>query len=89
MDEITCHLLTAARLALGLTRVDLAREMRAAARRRGLRSGVDKARVRKWEVDGVVPDENSQSYIAEVLDVPASDVDTRNWPTGCPAWTAV
>lgn len=76
--------LALARAARGLTGVDLAREIRAAAARRGLRSGVDKQRVRKWEVGGVTPDGESQGYIAEVLGVPATEVDPKSWPYWLP-----
>ncbi|MFF7705426.1 XRE family transcriptional regulator [Streptomyces lydicus] len=46
---------------------------------------MDKQRVRKWEVDGVTPDDVSQSYIGEVLGVPAEDVDPAMWPDWLPA----
>ncbi|MEU0100395.1 XRE family transcriptional regulator [Streptomyces sp. NPDC006267] len=82
------HPLAAARSARGLTGVDLAREIRAAARRRGLRSGVDKQRVWKWEVEGVKPDSASQTYIAEALGLPAHVVDPQNWPHWLPGATA-
>lgn len=66
------HPLALARAAVGMTGVDLARAICAAAARRGLRSGVDKQRVRKWEVAGVRPDADSQEYIAEVFGIPRS-----------------
>lgn len=78
-DERTPHPLTAVRVARGFNRVEFAEAVHGAARRRGLRSGVDKARVRKWEVNGVRPDPVSQAYIAEVLDIPAGDVDPAAW----------
>ncbi|MFH9677738.1 XRE family transcriptional regulator [Streptomyces sp. NPDC017405] len=83
-DEHTPHPLTAARAARGLNRVQFARAVHAAARSRGLRSGVDKARVRKWEVNGVTPDAVSQAYIAQVLGIPAEDVDPPRWPAWLP-----
>ncbi|MGW0999387.1 XRE family transcriptional regulator [Streptomyces sp. NPDC002523] len=79
MDQFT-HPLTYARSQRGLTRPDLAAEIRAAAARRGLRSGTDKARLRKWEVLGVTPDSDSQRYLAEALGMPADVVDPGNWP---------
>ncbi|MDQ1031470.1 transcriptional regulator with XRE-family HTH domain [Streptomyces umbrinus] len=78
------HPLAHARLARGMTGVDLAREIRGAAERRDLRSGVDKQRVRKWETQRVTPDADSQIYIAEVLGVPAGAVDPRSWPHWLP-----
>ncbi|MFI1189784.1 XRE family transcriptional regulator [Streptomyces californicus] len=71
-----------------MTGVDLARGIRAAAERRGLRSGADKQRVRKWEVEGVKPDPASQAYIAEALGLPADVVDPRTWPHWLPGATA-
>lgn len=78
------HPLALVRAARGMTGVDLAREICAAAARRGLRSGVDKQRVRKWEVTGVTPDPVSQRYIAEVFGVPSEDVDVKAWPNWLP-----
>ncbi|MEU1824096.1 helix-turn-helix transcriptional regulator [Streptomyces abikoensis] len=78
------HPLALARAARGMTGVDLAREIRAAAVRRGLRSGADKQRVRKWEVGAATPDERSQVYIAEALGVPVEDVDPDSWPRWLP-----
>ncbi|OEJ22239.1 transcriptional regulator [Streptomyces agglomeratus] len=71
--------MAALRIALGFTRVGFAEAVHGAARRRGLRSGVDKAWVRKWEVNGVRPDAVSQTYIAEVVGIPADDVDPAAW----------
>ncbi|MCX4826391.1 XRE family transcriptional regulator [Streptomyces sp. NBC_01142] len=84
MDEPNRHPLAHARADRGMTGVDLAREVRAAALRRGLRSGVDKQRVRKWEVHGVTPDRDSQTYIAEALGIPADAVDPGDWPNWLP-----
>lgn len=78
------HPLALVRAAWGMTGVDLAREICAAAARRGLRSGVDKQRVRKWEVAGVTPDGESQEYIAEVFGVPLDKVDVKSWPNWLP-----
>ncbi|MEU3355155.1 helix-turn-helix transcriptional regulator [Streptomyces sp. NPDC037389] len=78
------HPLALARAARGMTGVGLAREIRAAAERHGVRSGVDKQRVRKWEVGGVTPDEDSQLYIAEALGIPARDVAPNTWPSWLP-----
>ncbi|MGW6869356.1 hypothetical protein [Streptomyces sp. NPDC054901] len=84
-DERTPHPLAALRIALGFNRVEFAEALHGAARRRGLRSGVDTARVRKWEVNGVRPDAVSQTYIAEVLGIPTSDVDPAAWPAWLPS----
>ncbi|MFD7551439.1 XRE family transcriptional regulator [Streptomyces sp. NPDC059816] len=84
MTELTGHRLTLARQAQGMTRADLARAIRATALRRGLRSGADRHRIRKWEVNGVVPDAHSQSYLAEVLGIPQEGVDARPWPHWLP-----
>ncbi|MEU0942286.1 helix-turn-helix transcriptional regulator [Streptomyces canus] len=83
-DERTPHPLAALRIARGFTRVEFAEAVHVAAGRRELRSGVDKARVRKWEVNGVRPDAVSQTYIAEVLGIPADDVDPAVWPAWLP-----
>ncbi|MGV2915281.1 XRE family transcriptional regulator [Streptomyces alfalfae] len=78
------HPLALVRAARAMTGVDLAREICAAAERRGLRSGVDKQRVRKWEVTGVTPDRESQEYIAEVFGVPLESIDVQSWPSWLP-----
>lgn len=54
-----------------------------AAARRGLRSGTDEARVRKWQ-RGVRPSEESQLYIAEALGWPADIVRADDWPNWLP-----
>ncbi|MFE5142967.1 XRE family transcriptional regulator [Streptomyces fagopyri] len=82
--ERTPHPLAALRIVLGLSRVEFAEAVHDAARRRGLRSGIDKHRVRKWEVNGVRPDAVSQTYIAEVLGIPPWDVDPAAWPAWLP-----
>ncbi|MFE5094626.1 XRE family transcriptional regulator [Streptomyces sp. NPDC056638] len=82
MDENT-HPLALARAACGMTGVEFAVAVRAAAVRRGLRSGVDKQRVRKWEL-GVTPDRISQTYIAEALGLPADAPARVQWPAWLP-----
>lgn len=57
--------------------------IRAAAARRGLRSGTDEARVRKWQ-RGVEPNAESQMYIAEALGWPADVVRADDWPNWLP-----
>ncbi|MFB7025914.1 MULTISPECIES: XRE family transcriptional regulator [unclassified Streptomyces] len=78
MDQFT-HPLAYRRWQRGLTGPDLAALVRTAAARRGLRSGADKQRVRKWE-RGAVPEADTQHDIAEALGMPADDVDPDNWP---------
>ncbi|MER5887788.1 helix-turn-helix transcriptional regulator [Streptomyces sp. NPDC001941] len=77
------HPLALARIALGLSGEQLARLIRAEAQAEGLRSGVDRQRVHKWE-QGVVPSPESQRYIARVLGVPDAAVDPANWPHWLP-----
>lgn len=84
MDEKPLHPLAAARRALGLNRVQFAERIQAAAKRRGLRSGVTNTRVRKWEVDGVEPDDLSQEYIAEALEVGVPGPASAPWPHWLP-----
>ncbi|MFJ9026514.1 XRE family transcriptional regulator [Streptomyces sp. NPDC102259] len=72
-----------ARVAAGMSERDLAAGVRAAAARRGLRSGTDEARVRKWQ-RGVEPNEESQIYIAEALGWPADVVRADDWPNWLP-----
>ncbi|MCM2392721.1 XRE family transcriptional regulator [Streptomyces albipurpureus] len=83
--DTNSHPLALARLAAGMTRVELAARLRASAARRGLRSGTDKHRVRKWEVAGVTPDAETQQYIAEVLGIPPRAVVPKEWPAWLPA----
>ncbi|MFJ8546663.1 XRE family transcriptional regulator [Streptomyces sp. NPDC093586] len=71
-----------ARRAAGLSQEHLAAGVRAAAARRGLRSGTDASRVRKWE-RGIRPDEDSQTYIAEALGLPAGII-AGPWPDWLP-----
>ncbi|CAM5317572.1 Transcriptional regulator OS=Streptomyces tendae OX=1932 GN=GUR47_19515 PE=4 SV=1 [Streptomyces tendae] len=78
MDDSDPHPLTAARGARGLSQTALAARVRQAAARRGLRSGCDRPRIRKWE-RGVVPDADSQLYLAEALGLP-TDAVALPWP---------
>ncbi|MGA5215129.1 XRE family transcriptional regulator [Streptomyces cinereoruber] len=78
MDQFT-HPLANLRWQRGLTGPDLAAGVRTAAARRGLRSGADKQRVRKWE-RGALPEADTQYDIAEALGMPADAVDPTNWP---------
>ncbi|MER5996299.1 XRE family transcriptional regulator [Streptomyces viridosporus] len=83
MEEPTPHPLIAARITAGMTMEELVSGIRAAAGRRGLRSGVDEARVRKWQ-RGTRPSEESQVYIAEALGWPVDIVRADDWPNWLP-----
>jgi transcriptional regulator with XRE-family HTH domain/tetratricopeptide (TPR) repeat protein len=68
---------------------DLARLIRRAASRRGLRNSTDRNRVSKWETGRVnKPDDFSQELLAEVLDIPHSLAAELGWPWWLPAYTA-
>ncbi|MEV7797275.1 XRE family transcriptional regulator [Streptomyces sp. NPDC087512] len=82
MEYRAVHPLARARRVAGLSQEQLAAGVRAAAARRGLRSGTDASRVRKWE-RGVQPDDDSQTYIAEALGLPANLIDGP-WPVWLP-----
>ncbi|MGW4983584.1 XRE family transcriptional regulator [Streptomyces mirabilis] len=83
MEETTGHPLVVARHAAGKTMEELVSGIHAAAARRNLRSGIDEARVRKWQ-RGVQPSEESQIYIAEALGWPADIVRADDWPNWLP-----
>lgn len=83
MEETARHPLAAARIARGLSTRELVCGIHAAAARRGLRSGADLARVRKWQRD-VTPSEESQVYIAEALGWPQDIVRADDWPNWIP-----
>jgi hypothetical protein len=86
VDDDIPHPLVTARRAAGLTVEGLVTGIRAAAGRRGLRSGVDDARVRKWQ-RGVRPNDEHQVYIAEALGWPADIVRADDWPNWLPLST--
>ncbi|WP_345616612.1 XRE family transcriptional regulator [Streptomyces ziwulingensis] len=87
MDETTPHPLIVARLAAEMTMEEFVSGIRAAAARRGLRSGTDEARVRKWQRGAAQPSEESQVYIAEALGWPADIVRADDWPNWLPLTT--
>ncbi|MFF8916896.1 helix-turn-helix transcriptional regulator [Streptomyces sp. NPDC015032] len=80
MNHRERHPLAVARAALGMSLDQMARAIRAAAAREGMRSGVDRQRVYKWE-QGVIPSVDNQRYIAQVLGVPAEKIDLAEWPS--------
>ncbi|MGI3204623.1 XRE family transcriptional regulator [Streptomyces sp. GLT-R25] len=83
MDETTRHPLVVARCAAGMTMEEFVSAIHAAASRRNLRSGIDDARVRKWH-RGVIPNDESQIYVAEALGWPADIVRANDWPNWLP-----
>ncbi|MDX3366185.1 helix-turn-helix transcriptional regulator [Streptomyces sp. ME02-6987-2C] len=82
MDDRCLHPLARARRARGLSQQQLAARVRDSAARRGLRSGTDASRIRKWE-RGIRPDADSQSYIAQALGLSADIIDGP-WPDWLP-----
>ncbi len=68
----------------GWTQPDLAQQLHAAAARRGLRSGVDRQRIWKWETHRATPDEDSQLLLADVFGVPPDAVQALGWPHWLP-----
>ncbi|GJF26525.1 multiprotein-bridging factor 1 family protein [Streptomyces sp. HO565] len=82
MEHPAVHPLARARRARGLSQDQLAARVRDSAARRGLRSGTDASRIRKWE-RGIRPDEDSQTYLAEALGLPAGTIDAP-WPDWLP-----
>ncbi|WP_435220588.1 XRE family transcriptional regulator [Streptomyces sp. Tue6028] len=84
MDETAPHPLAAARTARGMSMEEFVAGIRAAAGRRGLRSGTDDARVRKWQRGDADPNEESQIYIAEALGLPTDIVRSDDWPNWLP-----
>lgn len=82
-DEIR-HPLAYARSERGWTQEELARRIRQAAARRGLRSGTRGSRVYKWETNRATPDEESQPLIAEVFGIDCAAVAHLGWPHWLP-----
>ncbi|MFE3205780.1 helix-turn-helix domain-containing protein [Embleya sp. NPDC059237] len=87
MDSSPRHPLSLVRAERGWSLEDLAREVRDAAARRGLRSGTRRGRVWKWE-SGVEPCAESQLLLAEALGVDPADVDVLAWPHWLPGLQA-
>ncbi|MER6318844.1 helix-turn-helix transcriptional regulator [Streptomyces sp. NPDC001581] len=65
---------------------DLARLLRDQARRRGLRSGIDRNRIWLWETGRATPTEESQLLLADVLGVPTAAIEQLRWPDWLPAF---
>ncbi|MFF4693743.1 XRE family transcriptional regulator [Streptomyces sp. NPDC001307] len=85
MDDEIRHPLAYARLERGWSQEELARRIRRAAKRRGLRSGTRGSRVSKWETNRATPDEaESQPLIAEVFGIDYAAVAHLGWPNWLP-----
>ncbi|MEX3104956.1 XRE family transcriptional regulator [Streptomyces sp. V2] len=85
MDNEIRHPLAHARNERGWPQEELARRIRQAAKRRGLRSGTRGSRVSKWETGRATPDEDeSQPLIAEVLGIDYAAVAHLGWPHWLP-----
>ncbi|MFF5128083.1 helix-turn-helix transcriptional regulator [Streptomyces syringium] len=84
MDTPIRHPLAYARSARGWSQADLARLIRRAAERRGLRSGAIPQRVSKWESWRVVPDDESQALLADVFGIDPGTVRALGWPNWLP-----
>jgi len=78
--ELINHPLTYARMLRGWSLDELAKQIRRAAARRGLRSGTDRQRVWKWEHKISTPGTESQILIAEAFEVPESLLRECPWP---------
>ncbi|MFI6689497.1 helix-turn-helix transcriptional regulator [Streptomyces sp. NPDC050485] len=85
MDDEIRHPLAHARNERGWSQEELARRIRQAAKRRGLRSGTRGSRVSKWETGRAAPDEDeSQPLIAEVFGIDYAAVAHLGWPYWLP-----
>ncbi|MGA5703464.1 XRE family transcriptional regulator [Peterkaempfera bronchialis] len=67
-----------------MTLEELARLCRRAAEKGGLRSGIDRQRVWKWENRQAEPSPESELLLADALGVPAEDVELFDWPDWLP-----
>ncbi|GAA2231266.1 helix-turn-helix transcriptional regulator [Streptomyces nogalater] len=85
MDDEIRHPLAYARTERGWSQEELARRIRRAAARRGLRSGTRGSRISKWETGRATPDEEeSQPLIAEVFGIEYAVVAHLGWPHWLP-----
>ncbi|MGW4781439.1 helix-turn-helix transcriptional regulator [Streptomyces filamentosus] len=86
MDAEIRHPLAYARNERGWSQEELARRIRRAAERRGLRSGTKGSRIYKWETGRATPDEDeSQPLIAEVFGIDYAAVAHLGWPHWLPS----
>ncbi|GGZ81550.1 helix-turn-helix transcriptional regulator [Streptomyces echinoruber] len=85
MDDEIRHPLAYTRIERGWSQEELARRIRQAAARRGLRSGTRGSRISKWETGRATPDEDeSQPLIAEVFGIDYAAVAHLGWPHWLP-----
>ncbi|MFD3480530.1 helix-turn-helix transcriptional regulator [Streptomyces sp. NPDC058695] len=84
--DLDCHPLAHLRRIHHWSMNDLARLLRDQARRRGLRSGIDRNRIWLWESGATTPSEESQLLLADLLDVPAAAIEHLRWPDWLPAF---
>ncbi|MFI1185661.1 helix-turn-helix transcriptional regulator [Streptomyces californicus] len=84
MDDLIRHPLAHARRERGWTQPELARQVRRAALRRGLRSGVDRQRIWSWENHRATPDADSRMLLADVFEIDRSLVAVLGWPHWLP-----
>ncbi|WP_372350806.1 XRE family transcriptional regulator [Streptomyces sp. KL116D] len=85
MDDEIRHPLAYARNERGWSQEELARRIRQAAARRGLRSGTRGSRISKWETGRTTPDEEeSQPLIAEVFGIDYAAIAHLGWPNWLP-----
>ncbi|MER6399299.1 helix-turn-helix domain-containing protein [Kitasatospora sp. NPDC001603] len=80
------HPLAYARAQRGWSQADLVSRLRLAAARHphGLRTGVDKSAVSRWENGHKIPLADTQLLIADAFGVPHSDVELFGWPHWLP-----
>ncbi|MFH0246107.1 helix-turn-helix transcriptional regulator [Streptomyces sp. HK10] len=88
MDDLIRHPLAYARRLRDWSQTDLAHQVRAAARRRGLRAGTTRQRVSLWE-QGTTPDAFSQELLADVFGVSHDHVSAVSWPHWLPGYDAL
>lgn len=87
-SDLCHHPLAYVRMMRNWSQEDLARLIRQAAIRRGLRNSTDRNRIWKWESGRVEePDAFSQELLAEVLDIPYHLATKLGWPWWLPAYT--
>ncbi|WP_406220830.1 helix-turn-helix transcriptional regulator [Streptomyces decoyicus] len=84
MDDLIRHPMAYARIERGWSLEELARQVRHAALLRGLRSGVDRQRIWKWETGRATPDAHSQLLLAAVFGVDERLVESLGWPHWLP-----
>ena len=87
--ELTAHPLASIRLREGWSLADLARLLRQQAGSQGLRSGIDRNRIWKWEARRATPCPEHQVLLAHVLGVAIHDVLHLGWPWWLPAHSDV